>query len=562
MLSNYSLAWKLRGVMALTALALVTLATSNLVSLRSTMTNDRKISLQYVVDQSISVVDEYVKKAESGALSEEDAQQQALAVIAAQRYDNGNYVFVLDPANDAMVMHPVMPELNGKSLDTVKDPNGALVLRLLADAAVKNPAGGYVDYVWEKPGSTRIAPKISYARATGDWGWIVSTGAYVDDIDDAFWVSARTNIIASSVVFLVIVLLAVAIERSTTAPMRSITRAINDLANGDKSAHAEGTTRKDEIGDLARAFEVFRANLEKAEALRQEQEAANLAQIERANAINLRIKKFEEEVEGNLTFVNEALEHLRQTANSMAEQSDHTTTQAANVAAATEQAATNVDTVASAAEQLAAAIDEITSQVTRSSQIAESGSTEADDASQIFAELANASDKIGEVVELIQSIAEQTNLLALNATIEAARAGDAGKGFAVVAAEVKNLANQTTRATEEIADQINGIQESTQGALGAIEHLSGRMKELNEVAGGIAAAVTEQDAATAEIARNVAEAASGTKEVAHNVSGLRHSAEEERDASNDVLGASDRLSEKSQDLLAQIKLFLQDIRAA
>jgi methyl-accepting chemotaxis protein len=246
----------------------------------------------------------------------------------------------------------------------------------------------------------------------------------------------------------------------------------------------------------------------------------------------------------------------------MSTQSSHTTEQATAVAAATEQAANNVDTVASAAEQLAAAIDEITLQVSRSSQIAQAGSDEADEASGLFSALGTASDKIGEVVELIRSIAEQTNLLALNATIEAARAGDAGKGFAVVAAEVKNLANQTTRATEEIAGQIGDIQGSTQNALGAIQHLATRMKELNEVAAGIAAAVAEQDAATGEIARNVAEAATGTKEVSRNVDGLRASAEDERNASSEVLHTARDLSDKSHALLSQIHDFLRDIRAA
>ena len=561
-LSNYSLAWKLRGVMILTALALVSLSITNLLSLHQTMTNDRKVSLQYVVDQSVSVINSYSQKAKSGDLSQEEAQEQALSVLKSQRYDNGNYVFVLSKNNDQTVMHPTNPQLIGKRLDTVKDPNGDPILRHLVEAASKDPKGGFVHYVWDKPSTKQVEPKISYARATNDWGWVVATGAYVDDINDAFWAGARIDILMTVALFLVILALAIAIERSTTAPMRSITAAINQLAAGDLSARAQGADRKDEIGDLAHAFEVFRANLEKSEAMRAEQEAANQAQLDRADKIDQRIKEFEQDVEGNLTFVNAAVAQLRSTASSMAEQSDHTASQATNVAAATEQAATNVDTVASAAEQLAAAIDEITAQVTRSSDIAQSGSTEADEATAIFSELGDASDKIGEVVQLIQSIAEQTNLLALNATIEAARAGDAGKGFAVVAAEVKNLANQTTRATEEIAGQINGIQDSTQNALGAIEHLSGRMKELNEVAGGIAAAVSEQDAATGEIARNVSEAATGTKEVAHNVVGLRQSAEEEREASGQVLTASNGLGDKSQALLGQIKQFLSDIRAA
>jgi methyl-accepting chemotaxis protein len=559
-LSDYSFAWKLRGVMVLVALALAAVSINDLYSLYTTMIKDREQTLQYVVDQSASVIDDFAKRAEQGEFSEEEAKKLALETVKAQRFDGHNYVFVAS-LDGMMLMHPINAGLNGKPVSTVKDPTGATPVVDLVNAA-RSPEGGYVNYVWPHPDSKEVTPKLGYAKATSDWDMVVSAGVYMDDVMAAFWQSTTNGIIVFVVVLVVIGGLGFAIEKSTTAPMRNITEALSRVAKGDISIQTEGKDRKDEIGDLARALEVFRENREKADRLQQEQEAANRAQIERAEKIDQRIKQFENDVESNLAVVNAALTQLRSTASEMARQSDETTSKAATVAAATEQAATNVDTVAAAAEQLAAAIDEITLQVSRSSEIAQSGADEADDASNIFAELANASDKIGEVVELIQSIAEQTNLLALNATIEAARAGEAGKGFAVVAAEVKNLANQTTRATEDIAGHIDGIQSSTQGALGAIEHLSGRMKELNEVAGGIAAAVSEQDAATGEIARNVSEAASGTKEVAHNVVGLRESAEEERQASNEVLQASDSMSDKSQVLLSQIQEFLKDIRAA
>ncbi|AXO13265.1 methyl-accepting chemotaxis protein [Thalassospira indica] len=559
-LSDFSFAWKLRGVMILVALALAAVSIIDLYSLYTTMIKDREQTLRFVIDQSASIIDDFAKRAEQGEISEDEAQKLALEMVKAQRFDGQNYVFVAS-LDGKMLMHPINASLNGKPVSTVKDPTGATPVVDLVEAA-RNPEGGYVNYVWPHPENKEITPKLGYAKAVGDWDMVVSAGVYMDDVMAAFWQSTTNGIIVFVAVLVVIGGLGFAIEKSTTAPMRSITAALSRVAEGDIAIQTEGKDRKDEIGDLARALEVFRENREKADRLQQEQEAANRTQIERAEKIDQRIKQFESDVESNLAVVNAALTQLRSTASEMAGQSDETTSKAATVAAATEQAATNVDTVAAAAEQLAAAIDEITLQVSRSSEIAQSGADEADDASNIFAELANASDKIGEVVELIQSIAEQTNLLALNATIEAARAGEAGKGFAVVAAEVKNLANQTTNATEDIAGHISGIQESTQSALGAIEHLSGRMKELNEVAGGIAAAVSEQDAATGEIARNVAEAASGTKEVAHNVVGLRESAEEERQASNEVLQASDSMTDKSQVLLSQIQEFLKDIRAA
>lgn len=558
-LSNLSISTKLRLVLVLIALALTIISTVDLINLRATMLDDRRNTLRNVVEMANSTLSHYQKRSQSGELSDDDARAQALASLNDQRYGGDNYVFVIKP-DTTIVSHPVQPKLNGTTGRDIKDPNGVSLFVELAKAAGQRD-GAYVHYMWNKPGENGVFPKLSYAKI-GPFGWIVATGIYIDDVDTLFWQRAITNIIVALAMLAIIAALGIMIERSTSRPLKSITTAINHLADGNTTIEIENSDRRDEVGDLQRALVIFRANRIQADKLAQEQHENRQAQLDRAKNIDAMIQRFEAEVTGNLTVVNAAVTQLRGTASHMMDQSAATTDQATAVAAATEEAATNVDTVASAAEQLAAAIDEITLQVNRSSQIAQSGAEEADEASTIFAALGSASEKIGEVVELIQSIAEQTNLLALNATIEAARAGEAGKGFAVVAAEVKNLANQTTRATEEIATQINDIQSSTQNALGAIEHLSGRMNELNEVAGGIAAAVSEQDAATGEIARNVAEAATGTKEVSRNVNGLRHSAEDERGASGEVRDAAESLSDKSHVLLDQINKFLADIRAA
>lgn len=559
-LSNFSLSAKLRMVLVMTAFALGGLAVFDLVTLRSALVEEKKANVRQVVDMTRSIFSHYDQLAKSGEITLDEAQNRATEFIQNARYADNNYVFVLG-LDTKVILHPIQPKLNGQNGKQVIDVNGVPVLDEMVKAA-RHPEGGFLTYEWNKPGHDGVFPKLAYAETFKPWGWVITTGVYIDDVDDIFWQTAINDIAVAISMLIVIGMAGLAIDRSTTRPLRMITEALNKLAQGDTSVTTNETDRRDEIGALARSLDVFRANREQAEKLEQEQKDTHKIQIARAEKIEKLIKSFEIEVEGNLSTVHSALEQLRTTATGMASQSDETTSRAANVAVATEQAAANVDTVAAAAEQLAASIDEITSQVSRSSDIAQSGANEADDASTIFAELGTASDKIGQVVELIQSIAEQTNLLALNATIEAARAGDAGKGFAVVAAEVKNLANQTTRATEDIAGQIGGIQESTQNALGAIQHLSGRMKELNEVSASIAAAVREQDAATGEIARNVAEAATGTKDVAQNVVGLRKAAEEEREASGQVLAASGSLNSKSQNLMEQIKQFLNDIRAA
>ncbi len=562
-LSNCTISTKLRLLLGIVTIAFVAVTSYNLFTLDVTLLDGRKENVRQVVEMATTTVEHYAKLAKSGALSKEEAQKQALATLQDQRFDGDNYIFVID-RSARILMHPFDPSLNGTDGSRIADANGTRIFAGLVKAA-STGQGGYLSYEWPKPGQKTAVDKISYGTLFAPWGWVIGTGAYMEDLSTAFWNRAISDIIVAAIIIAIVGAIGTAISRSTSGPMRNITHAINGLAQGNNDVVVDipdAAERRDEIGDLARSLEVFRSNRKRNEAARLEREREQQIQIERAQQVEKLIHQFEGEISQNLDGVGQASRLLRNTADEMTRQSSDTTDQATAVAAATAQAAQNVDTVAAAAEQLAASIDEITLQVNRSSEIANTGSEEADEATSIFAALGTASDKIGEVVQLIQTIAEQTNLLALNATIEAARAGDAGKGFAVVAAEVKNLANQTTRATGEIAQQINDIQGSTQNALEAITHIAGRMKELNEVSAGIAAAIAQQDSATGEIARNVAEAARGTKDVSTNVAGLRQSAESERTASNEVLESAQGLDEKSRSLMSQFRNFLTSIRQA
>ncbi len=270
---------------------------------------------------------------------------------------------------------------------------------------------------------------------------------------------------------------------------------------------------------------------------------------------------FETNIKGIVESVSSSATEMQGSAQSLSSTAEETSRQSTAVAAASEEASTNVQTVASAAEELSKSVEEVGRQVGQSNKIAEGAVEEAQRTNEKFQGLAEAASKIGEVVNLINDIASQTNLLALNATIEAARAGEAGKGFAVVASEVKSLANQTAKATEEIAAQIGAIQAATTDAVSAIQGIGSTIGEISEIASAISGAVDQQSSATREIATNVQQAASGTQEVSQNISGVTQAASETGEAASQVLGAADELSKQSELLRDQVDSFLVEIRA-
>ena len=277
--------------------------------------------------------------------------------------------------------------------------------------------------------------------------------------------------------------------------------------------------------------------------------------------LNRHADDFERDVSSMVGVISSAATELQATAQSMAATAEETSQQAEAVANAAGQASENVQTVAAATEELTASIHEISRQVNQSTHIAGAAVEEARRTDAMVQGLAEAAGKIGQVVKLINDIASQTNLLALNATIEAARAGDAGKGFAVVAGEVKNLANQTAKATDEISAQIAAVQTATKDAVGAIQGIGGTISKISEIASAIAAAVEEQGAATQEIARNVQQAAMGTGAVTSNIGSVTHAAGETGHAAHEVLSAAGELSRQSERLNSQVNHFLTDVRS-
>lgn len=350
-----------------------------------------------------------------------------------------------------------------------------------------------------------------------------------------------------------------------TSITRPLHRAMNNMASlsqGVTDIDFKGDDREDETGEILRSLRQFRDNRLIADKLAAEQNIEQERQVKRGEFIQRLSDEFEQSVQQTLTSVESSSSGMQDTSVKLKNAAEDGTSRAASVASAAEEASTNVETVAAAAEELAASTDEIGRQVQQSSLVAEQSQSEANAAAEKVHSLAKAASEINEVVEFITSIAEQTNLLALNATIEAARAGEAGKGFAVVAGEVKNLADQTGKATQEISTKIELVQSATREAVEAINTINGSIANMTEISSGVSVAIEQQQAATQEIAQNVEQAFQGTQEVASNIVEVSNRVQETGLAADDTTKAANELSTGANNLSNAVESFLKGLKSA
>ncbi len=558
MLSRFSIGTRMLAILVATLLGMVAVGTIGLWHMRDARIEDREREIRHMVQAAAGVIAHYHREAAAGRLPEADAQTAALAALRDVRYGDNDYFFVYQYDGINRMLGP-RPEFEGQNRLDLVDADGVAFVRDMITAA--RQGGGFVRYRFPRAGQQEPSPKLAYAAGFEPWQWLISTGVYVDDIEEAF----REDVALVGGITLGLVLAIGAgvllVSRGVTRPLAQITAAMGALAAGDTAVEVSHTGDHDEIGRLARALTTFRTNAIEMDRLRAGQEAARQrAEAERRALMLKTADGFETSVAGVVRSVSSAATEMQTSAHAMSTVSDEASRQATAVTSAAAEASASVQTVAAAAEELNSSIEEITRQITESATVAGTCAAQAEAAGSVMRELDAAAENIGTVVGLIEGIAGQVNLLALNASIEAARAGDAGRGFAVVAGEVKSLANQTASATQDIATQVSAVQERTRTAVDAIAGITGTINRVKEISTAIASAVEEQSAATREIARNVQQAAQGTGEVTDNIAGVTEAASKTGAAATQVLGAAQRLSREAETLRATVDGFIAQIR--
>lgn len=551
---------KINLLLGLFFIAGLTITTVNGVNRYHALQKDMHNGLKLHVENALSILRSHYELTNSGKLDENEAKQRALYNIAAMQHGSSGYFWVHD-TNNNFLAHGLKPELVGQNFNTLDalTDEGVPVGRAIAALIQKSGAGFIRHKRAENDGiNSGKSHKTSYVEGFEPWEMVVGTHAFSDKINAQFWSDMTVFLATLAAAYAGLALFGLWVSRSINMPLTTMHDYLHALSNNNLEEYKHGNWSRD-IHSLFEAINTLRLSAVERQALENNQLNSKQQEKLRRRKVDTLIDSFKNQAGLLLDTVDSQTGQLDETSKTLSDIATDTSKEVLIAKDATKLTSDNVQAVATAAEELSTSIEEINRQVAMTTQVVERATNNANETNQTVGGLSDAAQKIGDVVNLIQDIAEQTNLLALNATIEAARAGEMGKGFAVVASEVKSLANQTAKATGEIASQVNAIQTSTSDAVTAIDQINRTMGEVNQLTSNIASAVYEQGAATVQISQSAMASATGTHNLTDNMAKVTDAVTQTNTTATNVREVSQNVAIKSSELRNAVNTFLDEV---